>query len=82
MVLVVGLLEGPFGAVGVAGEFTQGTKGVVEFVDPLAGGVCGEAGAVGVCVEPGPAAWVVIGVGGPMIDAGMVFVAPGWLAAP
>jgi hypothetical protein len=55
---------------------------VVEFVDGLAGGVCGEAGAVGVCVETGPAACVVIGVGGPMIDAGMVFVVPGWLAVP
>ncbi|HUD66541.1 MAG TPA: hypothetical protein VMQ17_18285 [Candidatus Sulfotelmatobacter sp.] len=80
--LVVGLWEGPFCGVGAAGEFTQGTTGVVGFVDGLAGGVCGEAGAAGVCVEPGPAAWVVIGVGGPMIDAGMVFVVPGWLAAP
>ena len=43
---------------------------------------CGEAGAVGVCVEPGPAAWVVIGVGGPIIEAGIVFVVPGWVVAP
>lgn len=65
----------PLGGAGVAAEVGHGTAGVF--------GLAGCAGPVGVgaglpgvgggaCVAPGPAALVVMGVGGPMVEAGGV----------
>jgi hypothetical protein len=62
----------PFCAVDAAGDVGHGTIGVFGFTG-WAGPVGGGTGLVefgGVCVAPGPAALVVIGVGGPMVEAG------------
>src|SRR5581483_2363636 len=64
----------PFCAVGVAVDVGQGTAGVLGFTG-CAGPVGVGAGLLGVggaWVAPGPAAFVVIGVGGPIVEAGGV----------
>ncbi|MGE5053169.1 MAG: hypothetical protein ACM3WP_03315 [Acidobacteriota bacterium] len=64
----------PFCAVGVAVDVGQGTVGVLGFTG-CAGPVGVGAGLLGVggaWVAPGPAALVVMGVGGPIVEAGGV----------